>query len=224
MANEGAGKSNTLLLSAAHFFGPVADTLLKSELFQKCRGAAAPRLFAHSKRHEAYGNILPRSHAGQQMKLLKDKTDIFSSNTTDFLFTEVGHVFSGEKYASHRRAIETAEQIEQSAFTRTRGTGDDSALASRNAHCHIFQSLDSIVPGQTIGLPYVLDLHHCGITHSHIYRMVSAAGVTAILHVLNRLPVIVNVSAKRKAKKTGLGKKRAGTENAGSMPGSPIKN
>jgi hypothetical protein len=92
------------------------DAIVKAKLIEKGGSSQEALLLTHSKRYKTDGSILPGSHARKHAKVLKDETDPFPSNATEFLFPETGYVFIFIIYVPRGRAVEATKEIEQSAF------------------------------------------------------------------------------------------------------------
>src|SRR5215213_2159196 len=109
---------------------------------------------AHTTVDQRQLNIVQRSRAREQIERLKNETDFLVANASKLVVVHLRNVLAVKPVFTLARSIETADQVHQRRFARTRWTNNRDVLATRDIKRNSVQRMHRL-SSHLVGLPDV---------------------------------------------------------------------
>ena len=140
LRHHGARDGHALLLPAGKLVGIVVQLIAQAYQFQHLPGALRALCAAYARVHQGQLHVFLRRHAGQKLKLLKDKADLPRADARQFLFAQRADQLPIQDVFARSGRIQAADQVHQRGFAAARGAQDGKELARLNVQVDPLQN------------------------------------------------------------------------------------
>jgi acyl-CoA thioesterase I len=137
--SQGAGQCHTLLLAAGQLRRVMAEPLAKPHTFQLLAGAA--EWIGHPGQFKRHGDILDRSHCGDEMEGLEHDADPPPAKGGQPVFIQRGKVLPINHDTPRIRALKTSQRHQQGRFAGTGWTDQANRFATRDIQRNTFKDM-----------------------------------------------------------------------------------
>ena len=143
--HQSARNADALLLPAGKLARLVFQPFAQVKLFQQRFGARGAVGFADARIDGGQGRVFNRVQIRQQVVTLKDEAERLAPQSRLFVFGHFGNLDTVDFIRSRRRHVQTADDVHQRRFARSRLSDNRDEIALFNGEINVFQNVGSVV-------------------------------------------------------------------------------
>jgi len=145
LIDQRAGNSHPLLLAARKLVGMVMFPAFQTQHFQSNKGLLLSFPGRHVIVKQGKLHIFQRGCSRQQIKSLKDKTDLAIADGGQFITRQAADFVPVQDIVTGCRLIETADDVHKRGLARSGGSHDGDKFSLFNAYRYILQGVNTLV-------------------------------------------------------------------------------